>query len=125
MPGMPPLAAQPARALLLHANQIARRIRIALEVAPAVIGRADAGLEQQTVRVRRGLGQLRDAQRLVLTQPARLRRHARGIGDAVVVPSHVRQTTCSSQKPPILCLAVACQVMRPLMFSHLRSVNCG
>jgi hypothetical protein len=42
-----------------------------------------------------------------------------------VVPSHVRHTTCSSQKPPILLRLVACQVTRPLMFSHVRSVYWG
>src|SRR5213075_211298 len=42
-----------------------------------------------------------------------------------VVPSHARQTTCSSQKPLILLRGVACQVMRTSPFSHVRSVNCG
>src|SRR5438128_2508777 len=42
-----------------------------------------------------------------------------------VVPSHTRQTTCSSQNPLILLRGVICHVMRPSAFSHVRSVNSG
>jgi hypothetical protein len=42
-----------------------------------------------------------------------------------VCPSHLRQVACSSQKPLILFLALACQVTRPLTFSQVRSENPG
>ena len=42
-----------------------------------------------------------------------------------VIPSHFRQIHCSSQKAPILLRAVACQVTRPLTFSHVRSEYAG
>ncbi len=42
-----------------------------------------------------------------------------------VVPSHARQTTCSSQKPLNLFRGVICQVMRTSPFSHVRSVYSG
>src|SRR5687767_11867393 len=42
-----------------------------------------------------------------------------------VCPSHLRQVACSSQKPLILFLALACQVTRPLTFSHVRSEKPG
>ena len=48
-----------------------------------------------------------------------------GEASPVDVPSHLRQTACSSQKTPILFRGVACQVIRPLAFSHVRSVNPG
>ena len=43
----------------------------------------------------------------------------------VVSPVHFRQFVCSSQNPPILLRGVACQVMRPLTFSDVRSLYAG
>src|SRR5215471_19674746 len=43
----------------------------------------------------------------------------------VVKPVHVRQFACSSQKTPTLFLLLICHVMRPLMFSDVRSLKAG
>jgi hypothetical protein len=48
-----------------------------------------------------------------------------GVVMPMVLPSHLRHTHCSSQKPPILLRGVACHVRRPLMFSQVRSENPG
>src|SRR5436190_17516118 len=42
-----------------------------------------------------------------------------------VIPEHLRQNDCSSQKALILCRAAACHVRRRLAFSHVRSVYSG
>src|SRR5215510_8260892 len=43
----------------------------------------------------------------------------------VVRPLHVRQFACSSQNTPTLLRALICHVMRPLMFSDVRSLYAG
>ena len=69
-------------ALFDDADQVPGRVRIALHVAPPVIGAAEAGVQQQPVGHRRRPAGLRHAQRLGRADAARFRRDARGIGDA-------------------------------------------
>ena len=66
-----------AGALFGDANEIARGIRLAFEVAPPVVGAAEAGVEQQPARRGRRPCHLRHAQRLRRADADRLGRDPR------------------------------------------------
>ena len=80
-PGNAAVCRAAARALLGHANQIARGVRRALEVAHAEEGAAESRLEQQPVRHRRRPRRLSDVQRPSEDADG-FRRHRCGLGVA-------------------------------------------
>ena len=114
-----------ARALLGDADETARRIRLALEVADAEVRAAETRVEEQPIRA---AGDDHVACATCSGRPSTPTASGEircGSDRPGVAPVQARHSACASQKPLILLRGVTCHVTRPLAFSNVRSEYSG